>query len=123
MAAAKKKKLTKKEIKLALALLLVKLADGRTKPSRPGFGICSNVEDFFLDMNIPAWAYDAIPAYALGWPKHSGDEVYPVKLPRRADPVDCWGGSYGRARKELCTYIANKLRREVRKGDYTIRRA
>jgi len=62
---------------------------------------------------------------AKGWSKHSGDKFYPIPATSSPDfsaldeylgSRDLWSGEQGKLRRELCSYIADKLEKAVGKS-------
>jgi len=71
-------------------------------------GLCYEMKRYAIDVKI----------LALGWNKHSGDKFYPIPATSKKGispfteylrTMDLWSGEQGRLRRELCSYIADKL--------------
>jgi len=86
---------------------LRELASGAA-PESTFAGLCYEMKGYAIDVKI----------LALGWNKHSGSECYPIPATSSPDflPLaeyacsgDLWGGEQGKLRRELCSYIADKL--------------
>jgi len=86
---------------------LRELANGAA-PESTFAGLCYEMKKYGIQVSI----------LALGWDKHSGSECYPIPATSSPDfsaskeytgSGDLWGGEQGKLRRDLCTYIADKL--------------
>jgi len=97
----------------AMADRLQDLADG-AEPRYETRGICAHICDF---LGATA-AVDFVCIRAKAWPEHSGNMYYPVPPGRPAYYGDnLWSGEYGAARRRLCGFLAQEIRKEI--GDET----
>lgn len=100
----------------AMADRLQDLADG-AEPAEP-LGICHNIGNEFGDDSL-----NLIKEKFRDWPEFSGAPHYPVSAPEHllVTPMeafefmglDLWSGEYGAARRRLCGFLAQKIRKEV----------
>jgi len=77
-------------------------------PALTHAGLCREMEKYPITITI----------LAKGWDKHSGDKFYPIPATSNQENsahdeysrcMDLWGGEQGKLRRELCSYIADKL--------------
>jgi len=88
------------------------LADGAF-PEKGNYGLCREMSPYPI----------MVSNLALGWAKHSGSECYPIPasshgysaIDEYSRNMDLWRGEQGRLRRELCSYIADKLEKAVDK--------
>lgn len=108
----------------AMADRLQELADG-AEPRIPYQGICHIIENEFGDNSL-----DLIKKKFRDWPEFSGELNYPVPAPEHTmvtafeafeafllKGLDFWSGEYGAARRRLCGFLAQEIRKEI--GDET----
>lgn len=104
----------------AMADRLQELADG-AEPGGP-LGICDNIANEFGYDSL-----DLIKKKFRDWPEFSGVFNYPVPAPKHAPftafdafelmDLDLWSGEYGAARRRLCGFLAQEIRKGI--GDET----
>jgi hypothetical protein len=113
------------EQKIQLKKYLEEIGRGEHNPEYIDLGICGNVKDAFPYIHD---VYNIILRLACGWPKHSGDNYYPIlDHDLDLDPnlahmyEDCtkaeaqyldmphWEGRQEELRRELCLYMAAQL--------------
>jgi len=87
---------------------LRELANGDA-PENTCVGLCGEMKPYPI-INIPI--------LAEGWSKHSGSKFYPIPATSSPDcsaldeysrTMNLWCGKQGELRRELCSYIADKL--------------
>lgn len=109
-------------------MFIEKLADYldslATEPHKKQFAICCRVSEFIYDYDVNYRCINAwVNILMAQWPKHSGDDLYPVPHPTMS-PCDAWCDvnntdrwdpetEYGRNRRELCAYLATRLRDDL----------
>lgn len=107
------------------------LSDGTIEPFMREYGICAQMEIVYRDcmaddfMKYCQSSIDINKIYR-SWDKFSGSTYYPVPVPESEygyycpDTIfdyyfemefDMWEGDYGNLRKELCSHIANELKK------------
>lgn len=89
------------------------LGNGAIDPEDLSEGICQEVKKRFGHHEMSHIKY-----FARLWPKYSGNEMYPVPCSVGGDPElryiksnDLWGNKYGDLRRELCLFVASKMRK------------
>jgi len=94
---------------------LRELAAGAS-PESTCVGLCSEMKQYPIK----------VQTLALGWSKHSGNECFPIPATggQEYDALDAyswtmnlWSGEQGKLRRELCSYIADKLDKKENKYD------
>jgi len=77
-------------------------------PALTHAGLCRDMEQYQINVR----------SLAEGWGKHSGDKFYPIPATSNQEnsaqdeysrSMDLWAGEQGKLRRELCSYIADKL--------------
>jgi len=111
------KKMDTKTLK-AMADRLQELADG-AEPMDACDGVCLEIRNTFGQDYL-----EHAQRLFRNWPEHSGIDEYPVKHPSKKDAKgayfredDLWSGEYGAARRRLCGFLAQEIRKEI--GDET----
>lgn len=106
---------------------LEKLGRGEIEPQRINFGICSEIHQRFPTFFIGVCPVIFVGAYASTWERFSGIDSFPVPcepcgIESSMDAAiraysfrsNLWAKDlYGNDRRELCLFIAAKLRDEV----------
>lgn len=89
------------------------LGRGEIDPSDISEGICYEIKNKFGYRNAIHIDY-----FAQLWPKYSGDSLFPVPCPVGGKPHlrynktnDLWNTKYGALRRELCLFIAERMRK------------
>ena len=104
--------------------LLESWADDQIPPMDYFCGICYNL---FLH-DVTARGEDLVAKAAESWPEFSGNKRYPVPhpdlLPEAAYTakweVPKWTGEYGAARRRLCQHIANWIRANPARAEWSL---
>lgn len=98
----------------AMADRLQELADG-AEPMDSSEGVCKEVGDMF-----GFYAHQFVVLRMKSWPEHSGNDSFPVSAPCVPSPYDAyqetdnlWTGEYGAARRRLCGFLAQEIRKEI----------
>lgn len=99
--------------KLVVIEYLEGLSDGSIEPSLPGVGTCTN-----LTQKFGYQAVDQFSKLSIEWEKFSGDKTFPVPHPEMTSEnayyhVNLWTGEYGDNRRELCAFVAKRMREEL----------
>lgn len=89
-------------------------------PSRPSFGICSNVDAGLVVIGTHCTPSTDAVMYELfsRWPKFTGTLEFPVPHPHLtpaaayAEPK-IWEGTYGDNRKELLNFMIAELEKDI----------
>ncbi len=86
-------------------------------PERKSVGICSNLRDHMDEAGVCLEDGTSLLVSRLstGWPKHSGDDEFPV--PHRRLPAssayyelrNLWAGKYGQDRRDLVGWMRDRL--------------
>jgi hypothetical protein len=112
------------EEKKKLKKYLEDLGNDVRGPADLGAGICYNIFHQLPRLLSCIEFGDFVDYYLVplmqGWPKHSGDDHYPIFASEDADTVvkdaedqyhftDKWQGRQLELRQELCLYMASKL--------------
>jgi hypothetical protein len=83
---------------------LLRVMEGCIKDTK--MGICFNWQDGFMFSVIDC--YELVNQLSVGWPKHSGDESYPI--PQRESSSDpLWEGEQLALRHDLMRHILRQL--------------
>lgn len=99
---------------------LQKLADG-AEPINRTVGIC-----FEAAIIAKSCGRDKVAELCIGWPEFSGNEKFPVPSHHPKWTAEeaffnndiLWDGEYGAARRRLCGFLAQEVRKELKeKGE------
>lgn len=100
--------------KLEIIKHLEGLADGSIEPADDRFGLCHEMSNW-----LPFRSDEWVSKMAVGWDKFTGIIDYPVPhpsmTPERAyqSDIELWTGQYGDNRRELCAFVAKRMREEL----------
>ena len=104
---------------LELADMLDGLADGTVDPPYRKRGICAYLLFYAIDDALCC----KVKNLMTEWPDGSGSRIYPVPHPKLSSrnayysERDLWSGEYGENRRNLCRYLAKRLRESVGSGE------
>lgn len=100
----------KKATALRIAAHLNKLAKG-AEPRMQECGICWELEsNFGIEAGTTTDCYKLVEKLSKGWKHHTGLATFPV--PMVSEKIGLWEGENARLRRDLCRYMANKLRKQ-----------